>query len=222
MIHLKRYKWIYINVPKTGSESMRKFILENRLLQPEDQFSKYNTPLGIKTQNIPSEHQNHSHMDVNYIRKHGISNLVDKRIVGVIRDPIERLLSLYFYRIRGRRYENPGIADFRQRAASGIIKDYKNQMQLQHTFLELDGVNIGEWWCYDFLEKHIQHDLIEYYGMKELLPIPHENRSVEEGRTKDFIDQFYDEDTRHAVETYWKKDIDLYERTYDAYRSRGY
>ena len=194
---------MFVKIPKTATEAMAAY------LQPyandEDVFSHDN---GFDL-NLNDPHRTHSHMDMNYILKHGLATR-DNRFVGVIRNPYERLLSLYLYRQRQRRYDSKlSVEDFRHRARSGFIEDHVWHMQLQSTFLDN-----GEYWCYDNLHSHVKKMAREFNFYNDVLPFV--NRSTVKYDTRDLIDTFYDNATRTAVNKYWERDIELYNEVKNA------
>ena len=72
-------------------------------------------------------------------------------------------------------------------------------MQLQSSFMEYNKEIIGELWLYEEVNERF----------KEFGTLKVKNKSFS-GNTKDFIDIFYDKPTLKAVESYWRKDIELY------------
>jgi hypothetical protein len=210
MISIKRFKFNFINVPKNASTSIRRFFIDN-VIHPEDMYSKYYATENIHwSQNMEPVHAEHSHMDVTYAIDNGLLN-PNETIVGVVRNPIDRVLSLYLYRAKQGLVQNPSIKDFRQSVVNtGYYPDRPWQNQLQSTFLTYRGKEIGTWWLYDRLDEHIQ-EFVETYNIDIKQPLKHQNKSLQNVDIKDWVDTFYDEATLAAVNKYYEKDIEIYE-----------
>jgi hypothetical protein len=194
MIYIKRHNLVFIRVPKTASTSIAHHIINNLVCEDD-----LNLAWRVSYSKI-----NNSHMTAKFAID---NNLVpaNAHFIGVIREPLERLLSLYFFRQRSYHYkEKLSVENFRIVASKGFIDDVSDQMRLQSDFLE-DG---GEWWVYDNLEHHIKL-FNKKYNIKSKLENYLQN-SVKY-KTKDLVYKFYDDQTREAVLNYWQKDVELYE-----------
>jgi hypothetical protein len=213
MISIRKYKFNFINVPKNASTSIRRFFIDN-VVGPEDRYTAYyNTPTDHWSQGM-GVHAPHSHMDVEYAVEHGLIDL-NETIVGVIREPFERVLSLYLYRAKQGLISNPSVQHFRESVMSGYYPDTLWQNQEQHTFLEYQGKQVGTWWLFDNIQKHI-NQFVETYGVEVKEPLKWQNKSINGHDTKEFVDRFYNEDTRNAVNKYYEQDIELYNRIKNA------
>jgi hypothetical protein len=202
MIWLKKQKLVFVKIPKNGSEAIAMH-LQTHLLSPEDVYTHDN---GFD-QNIADPHRTNCHMDVRYILGNNLCDS-DNTFIGFVRDPIERLLSLYLYRHRQGRYSTPmSVEDFRSRAQEGFIQDHTWQMQLQSTFLS--GTEHNRYLCFDNLDHY----------MKVLTGIdaPMQRINASSSRkTRDLIDIFYDTPTLRSANKYWSDDVDLYHEVKDA------
>lgn len=207
MIWLKKHKIVFVKIPKNASEAIAHHLFQYAS-SSEDVFTYDN---GI-SQNIDLHHAKHCHMDVDYILKHNLAT-IDNRFIAVIRDPIERLLSLYLYRCRQNRYGiKSSPEDFRYRAQRGFIQDHAWQTQLQSTFLI--GAKDKQYWFYEDLN-HSMSSLARECEFSDV-PIITINKSVQGINTKDLIDVFYDSITIKAVHKYWEEDFVLYEEVRNA------
>jgi hypothetical protein len=206
MIRIHRLKATFINVPKTGSTSVREFLIDN-VVSSEDTITYHR---GI-TQNVSAGL--HSHYTQSNTIKNDLS-VSDDTFYATVREPLERTLSLYLYRWKQGEIPTPSIGDFRLRLykGKGWIQDVKPyQMQLQSNFM-----NNGTWWCYDTLDSHIK-DLIQKYTIEVKVPFGHHNQSSLVPTHK-LVDQFYDESTKNLVRSAQQLDFELYERVKNEYR----
>jgi len=211
MIKIKRLGFNFINVPKNASTSIRRFFIDN-VVQPEDSFSNYyETEDETWSQNMDPVHADNSHMDSTYAIKHGLLDASEK-VVGVVREPVERVLSLYLYRAKQALIGSPGVQDFRRIvSAHGFYPDFPWQNQLQFTFLP-EG---GEWWLFDRISDHIE-TFVRDHGIRVKEPLKFQNRSLRDQKTKDFVATFYDAASLKAVHKYYEQDIELYNRIKNA------
>ncbi len=213
MISIKRLKFNFINVPKNASTSVRRFFIDN-VVQPEDAYSNYFDGYNIqRSQNMRTEHAHHSHMDVTFAIDNGLLD-PSETIVGVIRNPIERVVSLFLYREKQRLSPRPQtIQDFRKWVSKhGYLPDRPWQNQLQSSFLTYQGKEIGQWWLFENIQQHID-DFSAQNNIKVNFPLEWKNKSIG-GRTnftKDWLHVFYDDASLAAVNKYYQKDIELYE-----------
>lgn len=206
MIRIHRFKATFINVPKTGSTSIREFLIDN-VVSAEDTVTCHK----LMIQNV--DVGLHSH----YTQSDAINKNLsapDDAFYAVVREPLERMLSLYLYRWKQGKIKTPSIADFRLQLykGKGWIQDRKPyQMQLQSEFM-----NNGTWWCYDTLDFHIK-ELIQKYAIEVKVPLGNHNQSSLVPTHK-LVDHFYDESTKNLVRSAQQPDFELYEKVKNEYR----
>ena len=212
MIRIDRFKAVFINVPKTGSTSVREFLVNNVVTDQDTvvYHSGFSSIQNLKGLN--SHYTQHMSLVNNFC-------LPDDTFFATVRNPLERMLSLYLYRWRQGKVQSPSIQDFRQKLIDGegwLIDHQPYQMQPQHEFLDY-----GEWWCFDHLDQHI-NDLVQRYNIEVKVPLQWHNKSLSPSKqTSDLIDNFYDDETRKLVSTVHARDFELYERVKDDYRASG-
>lgn len=212
MIRINRLKAVFINVPKTGSTSIREFLLQN-IVTKEDTVVYHNGFSSIPNLKVVNSH---------YTQNLSLSNnfcLPDDTFFATVRNPLERILSLYMYRCRQGSVQFPSIQDFRKKLiyGQGWLEDHQAyQMQPQYQFLDY-----GEWWCFDYLDSHVR-DIVHRYDIQIKAPLQHYNKSLSSNiQTSSLVDTFYNDETRKLVSTAHARDFDLYERVKDAYRARS-
>src|SRR6185369_77342 len=113
----------------------------------------------------------------------------------------------------------PNVHEFRRaikfnwratKESTHLIGDW--QRQHQWTFLQYNGEEVGEWWCFDYLSQHMDQ-LVTDYNITVKIPFDHHNQSIKNVQTKDYLDSFYDQETKDFVLNEYAKDIELYQRT---------
>jgi Sulfotransferase family len=177
MIYLKDKNILFISVPKNASSS----------------FSELLKPFAYAYSD--------KHLTLSQIK--ASTNLYDSaKKIAIIRDPIERLLSLYLYRSRQRRYGTclPSPAHFRSKVLEGQGKllDHSWQMLLQTDFMH---ISEGVWWDYK--------DIDTLASILASKPLPIVNKSTNLPYEQ-LISKFYDYETLQLVKKAYRADILLY------------
>lgn len=208
MIYIKRFNFCFIRIPKNASSSIMLFLYENMCTE-EDMISRMfewdNTKYKkIYYKNCPM--LPHSHIDSNYLITNSIVKS-DASFYGVVREPLERTLSLYLYRIRDGVYGNipPSPEHFQSLFVNGVFQDTPQQMQAQSTFLP----DTGTYWLYDNVETNLK-DLCYNYGIDIKSSLKILNKSP--GDTKKLIKYFYSSTLIDKVQTAYMQDFLLYEK----------
>jgi hypothetical protein len=217
MIYIKRHNLCFIRVPKTGSQSLFYFLYRN-MYTSEDLITKSIVPIDyhelhdkntrLKLKKIHPTIKT-AHTDVQYLID---NNFVDQsaNFLGVIRNPLEKQLSLYMYRLREGAYGNtlPSPKHFQSLFRKGVLLDRsQHHMQSQHSFLEYNGTTIGQWWLFDHINIHVE-ELIEKYKIKVNTPFVHINKSP--GDKRKLIKNFYTDELKQDVFSAYQKDFELY------------
>lgn len=209
------HNFIYIRIPKNASTSLATFFAQNYC----DDKSIYTGigDAGIKPQNVPTEViQKHKvqyrmiHLTLNEIIQEGLiseEGARKKKVIGVIRNPLERQLSLYFFKNRSTK-NRVSAENFRKVMSKGFIESDGSNHILQTDYLKIGDENVGEFWNYDNLDEHIEQ-FIEQYG-KPRFPIKQFKSNIKP-KNDNLINEYYDVATRKAVEEYFAKDFELYE-----------
>ena len=151
----------------------------------------------------------HSHIDSKYVVEQGIVP-ESAHFIGVIREPLERVLSLYLYRIRDGQYGPilPSPKHFQSQFVDGVFNDTPQQTQPQHTFLPSN----GEFWLYENINDHLI-DLCSRYGIEVKEPLLRLNKSP--GDTKQLIKHFFTPELIESIRHKYAEDFELYERLKD-------
>lgn len=215
MIYIKRLNLCFIRIPKNASSSVMHFIYNN-MCEDEDVISRMYEWNEDKIEKIYYKNcpiLPHSHVDAKYVIEEGIVPS-SAHFIGVVREPLERVLSLYLHRIRDGKYGPilPTPNHFQSQFVDGVLLDKPQQNQPQHTFLPEN----GEFFLYDNLQHHLT-DLCNRYGLEAKDPLIRLNKSP--GNTKQLIAHFFTPELIESIRHKYAKDFELYERlrseTYD-------
>jgi hypothetical protein len=215
-----------LRIPKTGSQSLQLFLQQNVGDFSEDVIARpisktsSNQFVDVKLRKIPHNTNvefKTAHVNAQFTIDHGICT-PNTKFIGVIRNPYEKQISNYIYRIRRNeinvpRDHNQFIDNFREAVKTGILsiekKEYHTEKQAD--FFKYNGslLENAEPWLLDDLEKKLV-SFCENYGIDIKFPLDHINRS--KGDKKELIDKLYSEELKEKVRDAYKEDFELYNK----------
>lgn len=181
MILLPKLNKAFIRIPKNASNAL------HRTLQGITDVSDVRRDAEM---NIPLQA---------CIDDHGVSPDLD--FYAVIRDPVERQLSLYIYRTRHTGIP-VSISGFQDAIKHGMIDDFPHQMMLQSRYIKCDKDVSLTLWRFDEVGERFKSE----FGTE--LQVANQSSSYE---TKQLINHFYTDDLKEIVRERWRDDVILYE-----------
>jgi hypothetical protein len=208
MIYFKRLNTCFIRIPKNASSSAMLFLYDN-VWHKEDTISRmyrWNEHEYDKTYHENCPVLPNAHVDAKYVIDNGIVPAT-AQFYGIIREPLERCLSLYLYRIRDGRYGKilPSPEHFQSLFKYGVLQDTPQQMQIQSTFLN----ETGKYWLYEDIEKQLT-DFCAQHNIKISVPLQLLNKSP--GDTKRLVPIFFSNKVLTEFKIAYQKDFELYEK----------
>ena len=214
MVICESQNFNFLRIPKNASSSLSEFFVRN-YCNKTDIFTEVND-CGIPSHNVPQE----------LIRKYSgqyrfihltLQELIDNNMltrekahsmqnIGVLRNPYERQLSLYFFLKRG---QPKDINEFREIMKDGCYATDPSNKILQTDYVSIDGEDVADWWIYE----NINDKLTEFVKSKgvwrnELLK---NHKGTYTPKDPEIMNKFYDQKTRDAVRKYYEKDFEKYE-----------
>lgn len=211
MIRSDSHKFIFLRVPKNASSSLAQWLIMN-YTDKDDIYTEVNDG-GIPHRGVNFMRKYHKdshfiHMRLQELFDEGVvhkGHLKDYETIAVIRNPLERQLSLFFFLSRLHGYQ-PTVEKFRKDFAGGCHMEDTNNQILQTDYTTVNGVDHGTWWVYENIESHVREFEKKHGKAKSILG------KLKAGITPlDKINEFYDDKTRRAVYEYYQKDFNLYE-----------
>lgn len=215
MVISEKHNFIFIRIPKNASTSLATFFIKNYCYK-DDYYTSVGDS-GIRNSRIPQavldKHRKQYrfiHLTLNEIIDEGIITREaarHKRVIGVIRNPLERQLSLYFFLNRN----SPGaasISQFRSFMQKGYYESDGSNHILQSNYLKIGDENVGEFWNYDKLSDRVAEFKAQYGKPSHDLQTFKSNFKP---TNQNLINDYYDAATRKAVEEYFAKDFEIYE-----------
>lgn len=196
---------IFLRVPKNASTSIAHHFIKG-CDRSVDRWTQL-ADAGIRNNRIPQHllhkyaYQYHSyHMTLQEILDSDLiteSQAREMKKIVVIRDPLHRQLSLYFF-LHHNKPKSP--EHFREIFSTGKHKSDINNAITQTTYAKLHGEiapNV-DFWKFDDVNKKLSNldTFKSEHRPKTSMP--------------DLVESYYDEPTRQAVLDYYREDLDLY------------
>jgi hypothetical protein len=213
MIICDTHNFTFLRIPKNASSSLAEFFIRN-FCGPKDKYTEVND-CGIKTQNV-SPHlvrlykENHRfiHLTLQELIDNKVITREDalkKRNIGVIRDPFERQLSLYFFLKKNR---NISTEEFRSLFQNGHHNTDPSNRILQTDYVRIDGKDVADWWAYEDIDNRVKKFCEEKkINTKKGLQNYKGNFKPKDNN---LLLKYYDQKTIDAVKKYYEKDFEKY------------
>lgn len=214
MVICDQYNFNFIRIPKNASSSLAHFFVEN-CCNNRDIYTEIND-VGVPNNKVPhniilkyKKQYRFIHLTLQEIIDNGIiskSEAIKNKNIGVIRNPLDRQLSLYFFLDRRSRNSSPD--EFREHFKDGHhFRDASNQIR-QTDYLTIDGVDHGDWWVYENIDMHVnqfitKNSLTLRTGLQTF-------KSQIRPKDESIADRFYDQKTIDAVKKYYESDFEKY------------
>lgn len=212
-------KFTFIRIPKNASTSLATYFI-NAYCNTNDVY----TGIGdakIPTNNVSSQiidRYKHSYQFIHLTLNQIIGNKIfpeerirTHRIIGVIREPLDRQLSLFFFKCR-KKGGQATPANFREMFSRGFCSGDVNNEHLQSDYLKIGNQQVGEYWRYNDLQQHL--DLFKaQIKPQRAVSLPNYKSSMRKSLDKErLIDEYYDQKTFDSVKRYYEKDFELWEK----------
>lgn len=215
-------QFIFLRIPKNASTSVATYLVQNYCDGKDDAYTGIGDS-NIRTKNISQDIIAKYRYQYRFIHL-PLQNIVDEGIVsrekidtmkvfGIIRHPLERQLSLYFFRMR---QNKSGISphDFQTVMSEGYHRDDASNSTLQTDHTMLDNNQKSIFWLYDDLLSDMARHLNKPIDLKTY-------KSQFTPDKNDLISEYYNKKTENAVLNYFEADMIEYERLKNENRSRA-
>lgn len=202
--------FIFLRVPKNASSSLAEYFVRNKCDKEKDMWTMVND-CGIRENKVPKDiirkyaHQyRHIHLTLQELVDNALitpTEASDMKKIVVIRNPLHRQLSLFFFLCRNKkRVSSP--EEFRKVFAQGKHDSDSNNVYTQVEYAKLDGkiASNVEFWKYEDIDKHVDKELSTFKS------------GVRPKKDMDaLVAEYYDDATRLAVLNYYAEDMKIYE-----------
>ena len=202
--------FIFLRVPKNASSSLAEYFVRNKCNKETDMWTMVND-CGIRENKVPKDlvrkyaHQyRHIHLTLQELVDNALitpSEASDMTKIVVMRNPLHRQLSLFFFLCRNKKKDN-SVSEFRKVFAAGKHESDTNNVFTQTEYAKLDGKiapNV-EFWKYEDIGNKITDKLSTYKSNTR------PKKDIDE-----LVAEYYDDATRQAVLDYYAEDMKIYE-----------
>ncbi len=227
MIHCPKFNFNFLRVPRCASESVAEFLIMN-YAKPAAKSANpgfYSKSVSAGEPAFNFDPKINTEFRTNNIRtgRTTLKTAVFKKIldedvianmdnIAIIRNPYERQLSVYWWLTRGKT-RTP--EQFRAMMANGWYGEQNVKLQTEYT-TTLNLGDIGTYWLFEDLESHIdafkeQHGWVDadkprHWKNYNLI----KRRSTWTAKNEALVDEYYDQATRDAVQSYFEADFEKY------------
>lgn len=213
-----KYNFILLRVPKNASTSLASFFVNN-LCSKDDIYTRINdnrTP----DVNVPPSLIAKYKKDYRFIHL-TLNELIDNqlitaekarsmKVITVIRNPMDRQLSLFFWK---NRHGTP--EQFQKQFANGYHNTDLSNKITQYQYGCINDQHIAECWLYENLDYHVKQFLKEIDRQDISVNLPKHKSNITRNDN-----QYWNDQTRSSIVKYFNDDIQLYNRLHDEYISR--
>ena len=202
--------FIFLRVPKNASSSLAEYFVRNKCNKETDMWTIVND-CGIRENKVPKDvvrkyaHQyRHIHLTLQELVDNSLitpSEANDMTKIVVMRNPLHRQLSLFFFLCRNKKRDN-SVAEFRKVFSGGKHESDSNNVFTQTEYAKLDGKiapNV-EFWKYEDIGNKITDKLSTFKSNTR------PKKDIDE-----LVAEYYDDATRKAVLDYYAEDMKIYE-----------
>lgn len=212
MVSSEQHNLIFLRLPKNASTSLATWFIQNAC-DKNDIWTGIGDS-GHGPNNFPQQvltKYAHQYRKIHLTLNELVDNNVipyevakERRIIGVVRNPYHRQLSLFFFKSRS---TDKSPAKFREEFRNGCHDTDKNNQILQSDYFKLG----DEWapnadpWLYDEIDTRLRG-----LGIKETHPLRTYKSNRKPKDMESLEREYYDEKTRAAVYEYYKEDFKLF------------
>ena len=213
MVICDKYNFTFLRIPKNASSSLAEFFVRN-FCDANDKYTEVND-CGIRNHNVPPQLIQKYRDKYRFIHL-TLQELIDNKIItredayqkqniGVLRNPFDRQLSLYFFL---KRRQNISPSEFRNLFSNGCHASDPSNRILQTDYVSIDSVDVADWWLYETLDKKASK-FIEEKNVSTSKNLQRYKSNMKP-KKHDLFDQYYDQKTIDAVKKYYEKDFEKY------------
>lgn len=223
MVISDSHNFIFIRVPKNASTSLATFFVQNYCKGRDDRYTPIGDsgvkPRGVSEELIAKHRAQYRfiHLTLQELIAEGVvsaDSAKKKEVVTVIREPLERQLSLFFFKHRHAKSQAT-VENFRKTYQAGYDQTDGSNSILQSDYGKIDGEFVTTPWVYDYIPEHLAH-FAARRGVAPETPLAKFKSGIKPER-QDLLSDYYDTATKRAVEQYFSKDFDLYHTLKNAY-----
>lgn len=209
-----KYKLVFLRTPKTASSSLSEFFIKNipdmsSIYMPVED-SKLEGTINPVIIDKYRDNFKYYHLTLENLIKEKLITIEQAKtykIISVIRNPVDRQKSFYYFYKRWKNVNQPfTLQDYNYLAPNGYFIDEPNSAIRQSDFAKLGDKYIGEYWLYENLDSHV-NKLMKDLGLEIINPLPTHKSDFR--KNKNEIE--FDEESMAQIKLVFGKDFELYD-----------
>jgi hypothetical protein len=201
--------FIFLRVPKNASSSLAEYFVRNKCNKETDMWTMIND-CGIRENKVPQDvvrkyahHYRHIHLTLQELVDNALitpTEATDMTKIVVMRNPLHRQLSLFFFLCRNRKTQATPEG-FRKAFSQGKHESDTNNVFTQTEYAKLDSkiADNVDFWKYEEVNNKIGNLEKRKSGFRP-------QKDIDE-----LVAEYYDDATRQAVLNYYAEDMKIYE-----------
>ena len=226
MLYSHNHKFLQLRVPKSASTSA--FIYLHGNMNPSDKdihpicYDSNNPGNGFK--NFPKSvidkyELNWMHLTVDQILENKmmtVEQVTEVEKVGIVRNTLDRVLSMFFWAYRDDPKKMKDIDFFRECFSNG--HGFPEVLLGNNRFRQLDWMKVnGELqdnttvWPLEKVHEGLDK-FTDDFGLNRIVELPHKKFRIKPDAKKFLLENYFDTKTRQAVEDYYAEDVEMYNR----------
>jgi len=205
-----KYKLIFVRIPKTACSSITEYLIKNiedrEAVHSGVDDAAIKPTMGKQPIRRPIMSNKYVHFTLQDIVDNKLiapTQLHEYKIFGVIRDPIDRQLSMYYFRKKWDRKIKPSLQDYKNITINNCAMKVNPDAtgRIQSDYLTYKGRQYGKFLLYDNLESELKRFMVNH-GFKTEFPLP----KHKSGNRKKVEIQF-DEEVINSIKQRYSKDF---------------
>jgi len=175
-----KYKVCFVRIPKTACSSITHYLIKNiddrQAIHSGVDDVKIKSTLGknpIRKPIMANKYVHYTLEDIVNDKFLTPEQLHTYKIFGVIRDPIDRQMSMYYFRKKWDRKTKPSLEDYKQLTINNVAMKINPEAtgKLQTDYLKYKGRQYGTFLLYDNLERNLTQFMTNH-GLYAEFPLP--------------------------------------------------
>jgi hypothetical protein len=210
-----KYKICFVRIPKTACSSITEYLIRNipdheAVHSGVDDVAMKST-LGKNPIRRPIMANKYVHYTLQDIVKDGFikeNQLKDYTIFGVIRDPVDRQMSMYYFRKKWDRKTKPSLQDYKNitinNCAMKINPDATGKIQTD--FLTYKGQPYGKFLLFDNIEEELDK-FMKARSMPTGFKLPKHKSGNRKPKQSEIV---FDDEVLNSIKMHYTKDYIMY------------
>jgi len=210
-----KYKLIFVRIPKTACSSITHYLIKNiedrEAVHSGVDDAKIKSTLGknpIRKPIMSNKYVHYTLADIVNDKFITPQQLNEYKIFGVIRDPFDRQMSMYYFRKKWNRKPKPSLQDYKNLTINNCAMKINPEAtgRIQTDYMTYKGRQYGTFLLYDNLEQELRKFMVNHgLSVEHDLPKHKAGNRVARGNEIKF-----DDEVIQSINKHYSKDFEVY------------